>query len=228
MNGNRKYGAANHLVVVGLALVSAAATPFPAAAQDSLSARIQKVMDRPEFARANFGIEFLDLGSGKIVYSDDANKRVVPASTTKLLTEGTLLAKLGADYRFHTKIYRTGELDKKGRLKGDLILVASGDPNLSNRIRPDSTLAFEDEDHSYGGPAVSGDPLAVIKELAKAVYEKGMRRVDGHVLIDTSLIPDGPREAGTGVVMSSIMVNDNVIDLVGKPGPKVGDPIILE
>jgi len=218
----------NALLLAELALLVSSAMASPSLAQETLAARIQKVMDRPEFARANFGIEFYALDTGKIVYAHDANKLFVPASTTKLLTEGTLLAKLGPEYRFRTKIYRTAPLDKKGRLKGDLVLVASGDPNLSNRIRPDSTLAFEDEDHSYGGPAVSGDPLAVIKELAKAVYEKGMRRVDGHVLIDTSLIPDGPREGGTGVVMSSIMVNDNVIDLVGKPGPKVGDPIILE
>jgi PBP4 family serine-type D-alanyl-D-alanine carboxypeptidase len=197
-------------------------------AQDTLSIRIQKVMDRPEFARANFGIEFLDLASGKIIYAHDANKLFVPASTTKLLTEGTLLAKLGADYRFHTKIYRTGPLDKKGRLKGDLVLVASGDPNLSNRARPDGTLAFEDEDHSYGGPAVSGDPLAVIKELAKVAYAKGLRKIDGRVLVDASLVPDGPREGGTGVVMSSIMVNDNVIDLIGKPATKIGQPIFLE
>ncbi|MBS1841011.1 MAG: D-alanyl-D-alanine carboxypeptidase/D-alanyl-D-alanine-endopeptidase [Acidobacteria bacterium] len=185
-------------------------------------------MDRPEFARANFGIEFLDLATGRIVYSHDAGKLFVPASTTKLLTEGTLLAKLGPDYRFHTKVYRTGPLDKKGRLKGDLVLVASGDPNLSNRARPDGTLAFEDEDHSYGGPAVAGDPLTVIKELAKAVYAKGVRKIDGRIVVDTSLVPDGPREGGTGVVMSSIMVNDNVIDLIGKPAAKIGDPIVLE
>src|SRR2546421_10249825 len=45
--------------------------------------------------------------------------------------------------------------------------------------------------------------------------------------IDTSLFPDGPREGGTNVVMSSIMVNDNVIDIVAKPGEKVGDPLSL-
>src|SRR5262245_54285085 len=141
-----------NLIVAGFALLVSIGFAFPASAQDTLAARIQKVMDRPEFARANFGIEFFDLATGKVVYEHDAKKLFVPASTTKLLSEGTLLAKLGTDYRFHTKIYRTGTLDKKGRLKGNLILVASGDPNLSNRIRPDGTLAFVDEDHSYGGP----------------------------------------------------------------------------
>jgi PBP4 family serine-type D-alanyl-D-alanine carboxypeptidase len=190
----------------------------------TLAERIQKVIDRPEFAHANFGIKFISLDTGKILYSLNSNKLFVPASTTKLLTEGTVLATLGADYRFHTRIYRTAPIDKKGKLKGDLILVASGDPNLSNRIRPDGTLAFVDEDHSYNGPAVDGDPLAVIKQLAKDIAAKGIRKLEGRVLIDTTLFADGPREGGTGVVMSSIIVNDNVIDLVVTPGAKLGDP----
>ena len=193
----------------------------------SLAERIQKVMSRSEFANANFGIEFYSLDSGKVVYALNANKLFVPASTTKTLTEGTILATLGADYRFRTRIYRTGPVDKKGTLKGDLVLVASGDPNLSNRIQPDGTLAFVDEDHAYGGPAVTGDPLAVIKEMAKAVAAKGIHRIEGRVIVDASLFPDGGREGGTGVVISSIVVNDNVIDLVATPGAKAGDPVSL-
>ena len=195
---------------------------------DSLAARIQKIVERPEYAHANFGIEFYALDTGQVLYSLNANKMFTPASTTKTLTEGTLLAELGPDFRFHTKVFHTGRLDSKGRLKGDLILVASGDPNLSNRIQPDDTLAFQDEDHSYGGPAVGGDPLAVIKQLAKDIRAKGVRRIDGRVFIDTSLFPDGPREGGTNVVMSSIIVNDNLIDIVGTPGAKIGDLASLQ
>jgi PBP4 family serine-type D-alanyl-D-alanine carboxypeptidase len=200
----------------------------PAQSTSTLIDRIQRVITRPEFAHANFGIEFYSLDSGKIVYALNPEKLFVPASTTKLLTEGTLLAKLGADYRFHTRMYRTGPIDSKGKLKGDLILVASGDPNLSNRMQPDGSLAFVDEDHSYNGPAVPGDPLTVIKELAGKISAKGIKRIDGRLFIDASLFPDGPREGGTDVVMSSIMVNDNVIDLVVRPGVKTGDATILE
>ncbi len=204
------------------------APPAQAQSDNLLKERIHKVISRPEFAHANFGIEFYSLDTGKVLYSLNADKLFVPASTTKTLTEGTVLAKLGADYRFHTRVYRTGSIDKHGTLKGDLILVASGDPNLSNRIQADGTLAFVDEDHSYNGPALPGDPLAVIKQLAKDVSAKGIRKIEGRVLIDTTLFPDGPREGGTSVVMSSIIVNDNVIDLVGKPGAKTGDPANLQ
>ncbi len=203
--------------------------PAPARAQSdlSLAQRIMKVISRPEFVHANFGIEFYSLDTGKVIYSLNSDKLFVPASTTKILTEGTLLAKLGADYRFHTRVYRTGPVDKHGALKGDLILVASGDPNLSNRIQSDGTLTFVDEDHSYEGPAVPGDPLQVIKQLAKDVAIKGIHKIDGRVLIDATLFPDGPREGGTNVVMSSIMINDNVIDLIATPGAKAGDSVTI-
>jgi len=214
--------------VLFLFLYSGAFSVARAQSAVSLAERIQAVMNRPEFAHANFGIEFYSLDSGKVIYALNADRLFVPASTTKLLTEGALLAKLGPDYRFHTRIYRTGPVDSKGKLKGDLILVASGDPNLSNRIQPDGTLAFVDQDHSYDGPTLPGDPLAVIKQLARDVAAAGIHKIEGRVFIDTTLFPDGSREAGTHVVLSSIMVNDNVIDLLGKPGAKSGDPGILE
>jgi len=216
------------LSVLGLLfLLSLQTSPARAQSETSLSERIQKVMSRPEFAHANFGIEFYSLDTGKVIYALNAEKLFVPASTTKTLTEGTLLAKLGADYRFHTRVYRTGHIDKHGTLKGDLILVASGDPNLSNRIQPDGTLAFVDHDHSYNGPALPGDPLAVVQELVSQIKSKGVRKIEGHVYVDSTLMPDADREGGTGVVMSSIIVNDNVIDLVGKPGSKPGEAVQL-
>jgi dihydroorotase/N-acyl-D-amino-acid deacylase len=223
-----KSRAVSSFTLLSLLLFLALQTP-PARAQSesSLPQRIQKVMSRPEFAHANFGIEFYSLETGKVIYALNADKLFVPASTTKTLTEGTLLAKLGADYRFHTRVYRTGPIDKRGTLKGDLILVASGDPNLSNRIQSDGTLAFVDHDHSYNGPALPGNPLAVIQEFVSQIKSKGVRKIEGHVYVDASLMPDAGREGGTGVVLSSIIVNDNVIDLVAKPGSKPGDAALL-
>jgi N-acyl-D-amino-acid deacylase len=226
--GSRVSGV-SFIVILFAALLAASASraQSPVSTSSVLTERIQKVMARPEFAHANFGIEFYDLATGKAVYALNPAKLFVPASTTKTLTEGAVLAKLGADYRFHTRIYHIGSVDKKGTLKGDLILVASGDPNLSNRIQPDNTLAFVDEDHIYGGPAVAGDPLAVINKLAKDVAAK-IHKIEGRVLVDASLFPDGERDGGTNIVVSSICVNDNLIDLVITPGAKANDPVALQ
>jgi N-acyl-D-amino-acid deacylase len=198
---------------------------------DSLEQRIKKVMDRPEFAHARFGLEFITADTGEVVYKLNSPQLFVPGSTTKLLSEGTMLEILGSDYRFHTKIYRTGPIAKDGTLQGDLILVASGDLDLSNRIQPDDTLIFEDEDHSYGGPdskGLPGDPLAVIRDFAKQVGAKGIKRIKGRVLVDASLFPEGYRELGTGVVVSPIVVNDNVVDVVISPGATENSPLQLK
>jgi len=192
-------------------------------AQDTatLESRIKKIMERPEFAHSRFGIKFIAADSGDVVYELNSPQLFVPGSTTKLLSAGTALELLGGDYRFHTKIYRTGPVSKDGTLQGDLVLVASGDLNLSNRIQANGTLAFEDEDHSYGGPdskGLPGDPLQVIRELARQVAAKGIKKFNGRVLVDATLFPEGERELGTGVVISPIVVNDNVTDVVISPG----------
>ncbi|HEV8430252.1 MAG TPA: D-alanyl-D-alanine carboxypeptidase/D-alanyl-D-alanine-endopeptidase [Pyrinomonadaceae bacterium] len=196
-----------------------------------LDAKIAAIINRPEYRHALFGIEIYSLTDDKVLYALNADKLFVPGSVTKVVTEGTALQLLGADYRFHTRIYRTGPL-AAGVVNGDLVLVASGDPNLSNRVRPDDTLAFENEDHAYGqilkAKLVAGDPLQVIRDLAKQVATKGIKRITGRVLIDVSLFPEGPREGGSGVVISPVSVNDNVIDVIIKPGQSAGSPTSLQ
>lgn len=194
-----------------------------------LPERVQAIMARPEFAHSSFGIEFYSLDSKQAVYQFNSDKLMVPGSTTKLLTEGTLLELLGGDYRFHTSVYRTGEI-RRSTLDGDIVLVASGDPDLSGRIQSDDTLAYENMDHSYGGPDSRGlgDPLKVIRELARQIAAKGIKKVQGRVLVDTSLFPEGDRELGTGVVISPIVVNDNVVDVIAAGGEKEGAPVILQ
>jgi D-alanyl-D-alanine carboxypeptidase/D-alanyl-D-alanine-endopeptidase (penicillin-binding protein 4) len=75
---------------------------------------------------------------------------------------------------------------------------------------------------------VPGDPLAVIRELASKVAAKGIKRVTGRVLIDASLFPEGERELGTGVVISPIVVNDNLVDLMIGAGPQPGAPTTVQ
>jgi len=214
-----------------LLVTIAAACTLPAQGTGTLSERIQRIIDPPEFRHAMFGIEFYSLDSSKPVYTLNAEKLFVPGSTTKLLTEGTALELLGADYQFHTRVYRTGNVDRSGTLEGDLVLVASGDPNLSARVRPDGTLAFENEDHAYDSDvhtrAVPGDPLMIIRKLATQVAAHGIKRISGRVLVDATLFKGGDRELGTDVVMSPIVVNDNLVDLMIGPGATQGAAAVI-
>lgn len=204
---------------------------LPGQSDSALANRIHAITARPLYQHSIFGVAVYSLDESKVVYSLNGDQFFTPASTTKLLTEGTALGLLGPDYRFHTRIYRTGPITANGTLKGDLVLVASGDPNLSGRIQPDDTLAFENEDHTYAGSvyaaeakAVPGDPLLVIHGLAAQVTARGIRRIDGNVLVDVSLFPEGQRELGTAAVISPVSVNDNLVDVTISPADKQGAP----
>lgn len=207
---------------LGLPLLAASILASPSLAQRTpLEQRIRRVIDRPEFAHAIWGIQITSLDSNRIVYALNESKLFTPGSTTKLVTEGTALGVLGADHRFVTRVYRTGPV-RAGVLEGNLVLLASGDPNLSGRLKSDGTLAFENVDHSYDADpntrAVPGDPLLVLNTLARKVREAGITRVRGSVIVDASLFPEGDRELGTGVVISPIVVNDNLVDVTIGPG----------
>lgn len=193
-----------------------------------LASKIAEITARPEYKHATFGVAAYDLDAKKQVFGYNNEALFTPGSTTKLLTTGTALGLLGADYRFHTSVYRTGPIEN-GVLKGDVILVGAGDPNISGRAFGD-TLGFVNEDHSYagGGDSVAkalGDPLAVMKHFASQIAAKGVKRIDGRVLVDVSLFPSNERELGTGVIISPIVFNDNVVDLLISAGAKSGDPV---
>ncbi len=194
----------------------------------SLAAQVQRIIHRAEFRHASFGIEFYSLDIHRSVYQLNPEKLFAPASTIKLLTEGAALELLGPNYRFHTRVYATGPISSDGVLHGDLVLVASGDPNLSQRVQPDGALAFQNDDHSYGGAAVPGDPLTVVEQLARRVAGQGVKRIAGRVLVDVSMFPEGEVEQATNTVISPIIINDNIVDVEASPGSELGAPVVLQ
>lgn len=222
-------------LLFGIALLVMIAPPahdLLAQNDSALAEQIQQIAHRPLYKHSTFGVEVYSLDQEKVVYSLHGQKLFTPGSTTKLLTEGTALELLGSDYRFHTRVYRTGPISADGTLHGDLVLVASGDPNLSARVQPNDTLTFENDDHAYGGylpdaKAVPGDPLLVIRQLAAQVAAHGVKRIDGRVLVDVTMFPEGERELGTGTVISPVSVNDNVVDVTVSPGDGEGAPAKL-
>ncbi len=193
-------------------------------AQPTPHKRIQQVMDRPEFTHATWGMEFYDLQSKKTIYAVNRDRLFVPGSTTKIVTTGTAFATLGADYQFRTRVYRTGPV-RSGIVQGDLVLVATGDPNLTRWEHPAGSYAFVDQDHSYGGQPLPIDPLTSLRDMAQQVASRGIRGATGQVLVDASLFREGTRELGTRVVISPLILNDNVIDVIVTPGARAGDPV---
>ena len=196
--------------------------------RSALEDRIREILRRPEFRGARWGMKFYSPDAKEVLYALNADQLFNPASAMKVFVAGTAFSALGADYRFHTPVYRTGAVEN-GVLRGDLVLVASGDLLLGGRVKPDGGLALPERDHTYDmspdAVPVSADPLRSIHEIAAQIAAHGIRRVEGRVVVDASLFREAKGEAGgTGeVVISPIMINDNLVDVLVRPGSRAGD-----
>ncbi len=186
----------------------------------SLPENIERLISSSPAARTAFwGIQVMDLESGKVLYESNPDHFFVPASNTKLFTTATALERLGAGHTFETRVLADAQPDAEGRVRG-LRLVGGGDPNLSGRAVP----------YRMGAPA--GDPLASIEALADQVAARGVKRVEGDITGDDTWYVWEPYAAGWGIEdpesddgppVSALTLNDNVQTITVLPGAREGD-----
>ena len=84
----RHSGSAQARQDAGAGATQPSAPQASPASDDSLDARIKKVVARPEFAHASFGIEFYSLDTGKPVYQMNAEKMFTPGSDHQVANGG--------------------------------------------------------------------------------------------------------------------------------------------
>ncbi len=89
----------------------------------AVTARIEGV--KVKDAKGSYSAAVLDVGSGKLVYSHDAERAAIPASTMKLLTGAAALSLLGPQHTFATSVVSSEA--------GRIVLVGGGDPYLAGR-----------------------------------------------------------------------------------------------
>jgi serine-type D-Ala-D-Ala carboxypeptidase/endopeptidase (penicillin-binding protein 4) len=211
----RKYA---HFTIVFYLLLAAL---LHAAPHDPVAKRIDTILSAPDLARGFWGVEVVSLDSGKIVYAQNADKLFTPASNTKLFTTAAALALIGPDYSSRTTVETSGNLDKYGRLTGDLVLVGRGDPNLSGRELP-YNLRTERNTH----------PIQVLEQLADALVQKGVKYVDGNIIADDSYFAFERYGEGwsqddlvlaDGAPVSALTINDNVVFVNILPADRAGE-----
>lgn len=184
---------------------------------------MQKMMDQKKYAHAFWALYVKDLETGEIYYDLNSEKMFSPASTTKLFSTAALLHAYGDDYRFITPIVATADI-KNGELKGDLVLIAQGDLTFGGRQPNPDTIEFTKMDHVIANVAevsiTKEDPLQAFNSMAKQLYDKGLRKITGDVIIDDSLFETIEKR---DFVLSPILINENLIDLIINPG-SIGEP----
>jgi serine-type D-Ala-D-Ala carboxypeptidase/endopeptidase (penicillin-binding protein 4) len=175
--------------------------------------------------RANWGIYITDRASGEIVYEMNAGHFFAPASTAKSVSTAMALAMLGSDYRFRTTLESKAAIGSDGHLNGDIVLVGRGDPDLSNIKFP------------FGGEIErDGPPEKALAELVDSAVAKGLREIDGDIIVDDSFFPFDPYPAGWeagdlffefGAPVSAIAFNENILTVEIRPGARAGDPATI-
>ena len=185
-------------------------------------ARVEAALAEAGADRGYWGVLVADATTGEELYALNPQRYFAPASSAKLFATALALATLGPDYRFRTTIETRGGVDSNGRLRGDLVLVGRGDPNLSNRRFPFEKQTERD------GPAEK-----VLVELVEGIWARGIRQIEGDVVADDSYFayerfPSGwaidDMMWGDGAAVSALAINDNALSLELRPGEREGDP----
>ena len=189
-------------------------------------------MEKPAYTTARWLYYVADRDTGEVLTSQRPDEIVLTGSTAKLFTIGTLYDAIGPDTRLTTPVYATAPT-VDGVVHGDVILVASGDITLGGRGalqgRVDQAFDASGVDHVYGdigieAHKVTDDPLAGLDDLARQTAAKGVKTIDGDVIIDTRIWRT--EKGGEGPV-PPIFVNDNILDIDVAPGA-VGQPANLQ
>ena len=135
----------------------------------------------------NFHGLYVESLDGSVVLADHRSHTPFnPASVIKVATSFAALDKLGADYRFETTFQVAGEINKKTKtLQGDLVLVSTGDPELTtiqlNRMIRDvirSGVSKVSGSLVVSGPFTYGPNITTptaIKKLQALLKKQGIR-----------------------------------------------------
>src|SRR5258706_4825413 len=182
-----------------------------------LQSRIAQVLSKPELAPAMVGIKVTSLQTGRVLFEENANKLLRPASNMKLYTVAAGLDRLSPDFRFVTSVYAPAKPDGNGVIKGDLTIFGRGDPSIAARFQ-------------------SGDYFKGIDDLATRIAAAGVKPVDGDLVGDETYFTGPQYGSGWewedlqwyyGAEVSALTVTDNALALFVKPGAQVGAPAVI-
>ena len=125
----------------------------------AICAKINETIEKSPNANSRWGFFAVSLRDGRVLCERDGRKLFNPASIQKTLTAIVGLDKLGADYIWKTSVYAANEIDETGTVKGDLTLYGEGAPDFD---------------------------AAALENLVNNLHAKGLRRVEGNIVGDSS------------------------------------------
>lgn len=162
-------------------------------------------------ARGEWGVAVAD-SKGQLIWSVNATRPLIPASTVKLFTTGYARSVLGGEARQSTRVLGTGSLDSNGTWIGTWALEVNGDPTLERPLRT--------------GP--------MLYDLAAQLADRGIRRLTGPLAVQSARGEADatwpsvwhPRHKGSrfAPLIGELMLNENQLSFTIAPGTGRGKP----
>ncbi len=180
----------------------------------SLRADLMELLREDVLKSSHIGIHVWSIDKKEVLFSHNAEKRFIPASNLKLFTAAAGLRYLMPDFTYETRLIRSGAVES-GVLKGDLIIVGSGDPTISGYFH-------------------NGHPTKVFEDWAEILKRSGVRSVTGNIIIDSSFFQSTPLGPGWSwddelfcysARNSAFSFNNNCLSIMISAGNAVDDPV---
>ena len=196
-----------------VAVSPAGAPAATVSAAQHLEQDLASIFAAPQFDRAFWSVLVRPVGSTENLYALNPQKLMLPGSAMKIITAAAAAERFGWDHRFETRIVTTAALDS-GMLDGDLVIVGSGDPSISER----------------------SDHPGVLKLIAKQIHDAGVVHIHGGVIGDDDLFDDkgwgdgwtlDNMPYGYSAPVAALLYNEGSVDLVITAGPTSGDPVAI-
>lgn len=182
----------------------------------ALRADLASCFRTPALRGAVSGVLVRSLKTGETLAAINPGTFLMPASNMKVVTAAAAAERLGWDYTFTTKVVAAGPIEG-GVLKGDLVIVGSGDPALGGRPTPEG--------------------FALVDRWAEAIRAAGVSAVEGRIVGDDNAFEDEGLGSGWAwddlaygyaAPVGGLNFNENTARLTFAPGAARGDPVTVE
>jgi D-alanyl-D-alanine carboxypeptidase/D-alanyl-D-alanine-endopeptidase (penicillin-binding protein 4) len=157
----------------------------------------------------------LDANTGKTLFAKNEQIGLATASTLKTITAATAFSILGKDFQFQTTLAYTGNITSDGTLKGNLIIIGSGDPTLGS-------WRYQNKENT------------VLTQWVSAIKAVGIKKIEGSIIGDDSVFgtqttPEGWvwQDIGNyyGAGTSGLAWRENQFDIHLRPGAGTADEV---
>ncbi|MCH8332407.1 D-alanyl-D-alanine carboxypeptidase/D-alanyl-D-alanine-endopeptidase [Candidatus Sumerlaeota bacterium] len=163
-----------------------------------------------------WSVSVKDMASGRIILDHRANQKLIPASNRKIIVFALALDLLGPEFSFTTELGVTGTFDRAGEtLNGSVVLRGDGDPTLSSQYLDRK------------------NPASILRGWIARLAGRGLRRVNGDLIIDASAFGDeqdsypvawdlSHRNHAYAPLPSALALNGNLLRVTVRPAQRVG------